>query len=142
VIIPDVNIWIPALRSDLSDHERYRDWLSAAIDAAEPLGISELVLSGVVRILTNSQIFQKPSSATDVLAALDSIQSAPGTRPVRPGEHHWSIFADLCVATAAKANLVADAYHAALAIEHDAIFITNDRDFGAFRGLSVRPPFA
>jgi toxin-antitoxin system PIN domain toxin len=141
VIIPDVNIWIPALRPDLSDHQTYRDWLSAAIEADEPLGISELILSGVVRILTNPRIFQKPSGATDVLAALDTIRSAPGTQPLLPGERHWSIFADLCITTAAKANLVADAYHAALAIEHGAVFITNDRDFAAFRGLSVRPPF-
>ena len=141
MIIPDVNIWIPALRPDLPDHQRYREWLTTAIEGDEPLGISEVVLSGVVRILTDARIFQTPSSAADVHAALDQVRVAPGTQSVRPGECHWSIFVELCVATSAKGNLVADAYHAALAIEQQAAFVTNDRDFAAFPGLAVRAPF-
>ena len=47
---------------------------------------------------------------------------------------------DGCVAAGAKGNLVADAFHAALAIESGAEFITTDRDFSRFPGLRWRHP--
>jgi predicted nucleic acid-binding protein len=55
-------------------------------------------------------------------------------RALRPDmiDHHRS---------SAKGNLVADSYHAALAIKHGAVFVTNDHDFASFRGLTVRSPF-
>jgi len=141
VIIPDVNIWIPALRADTPDHLLYRDWLTTALAAKEPVGLSELVWSGVVRIMTNPRVFRHPSSAASVIAALDEIRSAEGTQVVRPGGRHWSIFTELCASTAATGNLVADAYHAALAIENNATFVTADRDFATFPNLLVRDPF-
>jgi predicted nucleic acid-binding protein len=61
---------------------------------------------------------------------------------VRPGPRHWQIFADLCRATNARGNLVADAYLAALAIEWDSEWVTADGDFGRFPGLRWRRPFA
>jgi uncharacterized protein len=140
VIIPDVNVWIYAIRPDLDGHSRYRDWLTAAVASDEPVGVSELILSGVVRILSNRRIFEQPSTASSVLTLLDVIKSAPGTRVVAPGERHWGIFADLCTVTSAAGNLVADAYHAALAIEHNATFATADRDFARFPGLVTAHP--
>ena len=94
-----MNISIPALRPDVIDHHRYRDFLMSAIDAEELLGSCELVLSGVVRILTNPRVFQKPSSTIDVLRAIELIRSAPRTQSVRPGERHWAIFTELCMAS-------------------------------------------
>lgn len=48
---------------------------------------------------------------------------------------------DGCVSAAgAKGNLVAGAFHAALAIESGAEFITTDRDYGRFPGLRWRHP--
>ena len=50
--------------------------------------------------------------------------------PLRPGAKHWEIFA----------GLVPDAYHAALAIEHGATWITNDRGYAQFPNLLWRSP--
>lgn len=42
----------------------------------------------------------------------------------------------------ARGNLVADAYHAALAIEHGVEWVTTDRDYARFPGLRWRHPLA
>jgi len=46
----------------------------------------------------------------------------------------------LCERATARGNLVADAYHAALAIEHGCEWLTLDRDFARFPDLSWRDP--
>jgi len=61
---------------------------------------------------------------------------------VSPGERHWDIFTRLCKLADAKGNLVSDPFHAALAIESGAEWITTDRDFARFPGLLWRHPLA
>jgi len=68
------------------------------------------------------------------------LRSQPNVVVVSPGERHWEIFADLCVRAGAKANLIPDAYHAALAIESGSEWITTDRGFARFPGLRWRHP--
>jgi predicted nucleic acid-binding protein len=55
---------------------------------------------------------------------------------------HWDIFVDLCAIAGVKGNLAPDAYLAALAIESGSEWITTDRDYSRFPGLSWRHPFA
>lgn len=43
----------------------------------------------------------------------------PNACVLKPGDRNWSIFHDLCLELPAKGKLVADAWHAALAIEYD-----------------------
>jgi uncharacterized protein len=53
---------------------------------------------------------------------------------------HWGIFSALCRVTGSVGNAVADAYLAALAIEHGCEFVTTDTGFGRFPGLRWRHP--
>lgn len=142
MLLVDVNVCIYAIREDSSrDHERYRTWVEDVLNGDEPVGISELVLSGVVRLLTNHRVFRQPSSTARALAACRAIRSAPAAVPLRPGPRHWGIFESICTEVGAKANVVPDAYHAALAIENSATWVTTDRAFARFPGLRWRPPF-
>jgi toxin-antitoxin system PIN domain toxin len=141
MLVVDVNVWIYAIRSDSVQHEPYREWLEEVLTGSEPVGVSELVLSGVVRLLTNHRVFPQPSSTAEALETCRAIRSAPSAISLRPGPRHWSIFEGLCAAVGAKANIVPDAYHAALAIEHSATWITTDRAFARFPGLKWRLPF-
>ena len=141
MIIPDVNIWIGALRPDAEHHSRYREWLTEAMNSPEEVGVSDLILSRVLRIVTNSRAFREPTPLGDAIDALDRIRAATGTSQVRPGSRHWSIFTVLCRSVSATGKLVPDAYQAALAIEAGATFITADRDFFSFPGLAVSRPF-
>ena len=59
MIIPDVNVWIGALRPDAEHHARYREWLTDAMNAPETVGVSDLILSGVLRIVTKQHGLSK-----------------------------------------------------------------------------------
>ncbi len=137
----DVNLLVQAHRSDADRHREAVEWLETAL--AEPMGIavSDLVLSGVLRILTHPKIFKDP---TPLAAALDFIGNLHGRSNVHilhPGPRHWDLFIDLCRRGNAKGNLVPDAYHAALAVETGCTWVTLDRGFARFPGLKWEVPF-
>lgn len=140
MIVPDVNVLVYAARADAERHAEYRAWVVGAMRGAEAVGLSELVLSGVVRVLTHPRIFDPPMRLTDALAYVAALRAQPRAVALRPGDRHWEIFAELCRTGDARGNLVADAYHAALAIEVGAEFVTTDRDFARFPGLKWKSP--
>jgi predicted nucleic acid-binding protein len=90
---------------------------------------------------TNHRVFRHPSTTVEALDACRALRSAPAAVPLRPGPRHWGIFDSLCTEAGAKANAVPDAYHAALAIENGATWVTTDTAFARFPGLSWRRPF-
>lgn len=135
-----MNVLVYAFDVRSVDHARYRGWLEIALVAEEPVGVSDLVLSAFTRIVTHRRILARPASIETALAFATEIRTAPSTVVVAPGDRHWLIFDRLCRSADAKGNLVADAFHAALAIESGAEFITTDRDFSRFPGLRWRHP--
>lgn len=141
MILPDVNILLYAHRSDVADHARFRDWLRDATAGPEPFGISEIVLSSFVRVVTHPRILRPPTSLEQALEFCESLRDRPMAMLVVPGERHWEIFVDLCRRARATGDLVQDAYLAALAIEANCEWITVDRDFARFPGLRWRHPF-
>jgi toxin-antitoxin system PIN domain toxin len=140
VILPDVNVLVYAFRGAAPGHPDYHDWLQDQVNRQEAFGLSELVLSGALRILTHPRVFSPPTPTAAALAFLEVLRSAPNCVLVQPGARHWEIFTRLCATANAKGNLVADAYLAALAIEHGCEWITTDRDFARFPGLRWRHP--
>jgi toxin-antitoxin system PIN domain toxin len=140
MISPDVNVLVHAARDDAPRHPEFRAWLDESLAAQEPMGISELVLSGVLRVLTNPRVFDPPMPMIDASAYVGALREHPRVVSLRPGARHWDIFLGLCRSGGVRGNLVADAYHAALAIEHGSEWITTDRDFARFPGLRWRSP--
>lgn len=140
MILPDVNVLIYAFRKDATRHGEYRTWLEEALRNEPVFGVSELVLSSVIRVTTHPKIFAKPSSINEAVGFANFMRTQPNAVPVSPGAGHWEIFTDLCRKSGAKGNLVADAYLAALAIESGSEWITADRDFARFEGLKWRHP--
>jgi hypothetical protein len=123
-------------------HPAYRDWLTSVVNGEAAYGLSELVLSSFVRILTNQKVFSVPTTLDEAIAAAERLRERPNCVLVSPGPVHWEIFARLCTQTAARGNLITDAYLAALAIEVGAEWITTDRDFSRFPGLRWRHPLS
>lgn len=137
MLLADVNIYLYAFRLESEHHAAYRTWLEDQLSGDEPFGVSELVLSAFVRIVTNHRVYREP---TRPLAAVDFCQvvlKAHSAVPLRPGPRHWAIFGELCRSVGARANVVPDAYLAALAIEHQATWVTVDQGFARFPGLRV-----
>ncbi|MBA2316051.1 MAG: type II toxin-antitoxin system VapC family toxin [Chloroflexi bacterium] len=140
MILPDVNVLVYAFHVGTPDHARYRRWLLGSVAAAEPLGLSELVLSGFVRVVTHPRVFAPPVPVAEALDFAETLRAQPNVVMLGPGPRHWEIFAGLCRQADARGNLVADAYLAALAIESGSEWITTDRDFSRFPGLRWRHP--
>ncbi len=140
--LPDVNVLVYAFRVDAADHDRYRLWLQDLVDGEEAFGLSDLVLSGFLRIVTHPRVFDPPSPIDVALTFAHAVRSAPNAVPVAPGERHWDIFQRLCRETPVRGNLVPDAWLAALAIEAGCELATTDGDFARFRGLRWRHPLA
>ena len=140
MVLPDVNVLVYAHRSDSALHDACRTWLENVLASDEAYGISELVLSGFIRVVTHPAVFNPPSSLTDALAFANELLSPEHAVPVAPGPRHWEIFMKLCVDAGARGNLVPDAYLAALAIESGSEWITTDGDYARFSGLRWRRP--
>ena len=140
MIVVDVNVLVYSFDLRSVDHDRYASWLEDVLASDELVGVSDLVLSAFTRIVTHPRILVRPATIETALAFANQVRDATATVLVSPGDRHWSIFERLCRSAGAKGNLVADAFHAALAMESGAEFITTDRDFSRFPGLRWRHP--
>jgi len=140
VVLPDVNVLVYAHRDDADGHADYREWLERVINGDEAYGISELVLSGFIRIVTHPRVFRSPTAVAEALAFAEQVRAQPNCVRVEPGVRHWQIFDRLCRESGARGNLVPDAYLAAMAIESGCEWITTDRDYSRFDGLRWRHP--
>ena len=136
----DVNVLVYAHRADLADHDAYRNWLESARVGDETLGISHLVLSGFLRVVTNAKIFTDPTPLDDALRFVEVVRRAPPAVLLEPTDRLWQTFARLCRAVGARGNVIPDAYLAAQAIDAGATFVTADRGFTRFPGLRLVHP--
>lgn len=142
MFLPDVNVLVYARREDAVHHAVCRKWLETVINGDEAYGVSELVLSGFIRVVTHPRVFTRPTAMADALAFADQVREQANCILVAPGPRHWEIFTRLCSESGVKGNLVPDAYLAALAIESGCEWVTTDRDFGRFKNLRWRSPLA
>jgi toxin-antitoxin system PIN domain toxin len=138
--LPDVNVLIYAHREDAPEHDRYASWLRALTESDEPFALSETVLAGFLRIVTNPRVFDPPTPMETALAFCQRLVDWPRASLVAPSRRHWDVLTHLC--RDIKGPLVADAYIAALAIEHGCELITTDGDFARFPGLRWRHPLS
>lgn len=140
MILLDVNVLVYAHRADTERHAEYKTWLENLWAMPSAYAVSEIVLSGCLRIITHHRVFDPPTPLDQALAFVDQVRSRPNAVILAPGGRHWGIFTDLCRSTEAKGNLVPDAYLAALAIESGSELVTTDRDFARFPSLRWRHP--
>jgi len=140
VVLPDVNVLVYAPRRDSVHHEACRRFVESMLASDQAYGISDLVVSGFLRIVTHPRVFNPPSSLDAALAFASELLTPEHAVRIAPGPRHWEIFDRVCRDADAKGNLIADAYLAALAIESGCDWITTDGDFARFRGLSWRRP--
>jgi hypothetical protein len=140
VILPDVSVLVYAYREDAPGHEAYRHWLEDAVASHESFGVSELVLSGFLRVVTHPGVFTPATPVAEALGFVEALRGQPNCVRLAPGPRHWEIFSHLCRDADARGNLVQDAYLAALAIESGSEWVTTDRDYSRFPGLRWRHP--
>lgn len=142
MLLADVNVFIYSHRPESPQADEHREWLSRALVADEPFGVSDAVLSSFIRIVTHHRVYREPTPTDVALRFAEAVRSARSAVPVRPGPRHWDVFARLSREVGARGNVVPDAYLAALAIEAGATWITTDYGFARFPGLRWRTPLA
>jgi uncharacterized protein len=141
MIIPDVNTLVYAYRREAREHHRYADWLVRVVAGDDELGLVDTCLTGFLRIVTNPRIVADPAPAKHAFGFVRTIQAGRRAQPLSSTAATWAIFADFVAADrGVKANLVPDAYLAALAISHRGRLASADRGFGRFQGLDFFDP--
>ncbi len=140
MLLVDVNVLVRAHKEGVDRHIEYRDWLVSVLNDDAAFGMSALVLSSFVRVVTHPRIFDRPSSLDEALTFVEEIRMRPNCVRLTPCQRHWGIFEHLCRTAAARGNLITDAWLAALAIETGSEWITTDRDFARFECLHWRHP--
>jgi hypothetical protein len=138
----DVNVLINAYRQDAGHHEPCRGAIEDAIASPAAFGLTPIVLSGFLRVVTHRRAFRTPTPLVDAIEFVEVLRSSPQAVNIEPGPRHWDIFTELCLEARATGNLIPDAYLAAIAIESGCEFITTDRDFARFPGLRWHDPLS
>lgn len=129
-----------AFRTGSERHGEFRSWLEGEVGGASTFALSEQVLAGFLRLVTNPRIFAEPTSMSEAVELVDWLLVQPNARIVRPGERHWPIFRGFCLNSGIQGGRVSDAWLAALVLEHGLVWLTADRDFARFPGLVWRHP--
>lgn len=136
--MPDVNILVYAHRREDPDHEFYRAWVERLVNGPEPFALSVLVAVAFARIVTHPAFQPQPTPLPQALAVIESLAAMATCVMPGPGDKHWNLVKSLCDAVSAKGKMVADAQHAAVALEHGCIWVTRDTDFESFRPQGLR----
>jgi toxin-antitoxin system PIN domain toxin len=136
VRLADVNVLIAAHRPDHPHHAVARSALVAMAEV--PYAVSVLALAGFVRIVTNRRAFEPPTPLAQALQFVREVSKHPNARIVTPGSAHLDWLDRACRAAEATVPLVADAQHAAVALEHGCTLVTFDADFRRFEALALR----
>ena len=142
--LPDVNVLLHAVDTTHPNHDVARTWLQNALEnrgggggGGGGVGFAWMVLVGFVRVSTRAGILTTPLPVADSLGIMDDWLHHDGARVIHPGERHAGVMGALLLAAGTGGNLTNDAHLGALAIEHDAIVGTFDKDFKRFPGVKL-----
>jgi len=138
MILFDVNVLIYAHREDQVDHPYFRQKVETVVRQNVPFGMSPLVAAGFIRVVTQPKFPNGPTPLAQALATIESLMQRPNAHWISPGRRHWELLAGLCRTTLATGKSVADAQHAAIAVEHACTWVSRDRDFCKFEAEGLR----
>jgi toxin-antitoxin system PIN domain toxin len=137
--LADVNVLVYALRDEVDDHLRYRAWVMDMANGATRFAYNDALLASFIRVAT-LPVWRPQTPIDTALRFCDLLRNRPNALRIEAGPGSWEAFAGLCRDTPACGNLAADAWIAALALEHGCTVVTCDADFARFSGVRWRHP--
>ncbi len=140
MIIPDLNLLLYAYNQESPFHDGARRWWEGLVNGRERVGMSWVVVTGFLRLMTQRTMMTQPATPSQALDFVREWLRQPHIAPLNPGSQHLTLLGQLLAAAGVGGNLVTDAHLAALAIEYQAEVHSNDADFARFPGLRWRNP--
>jgi hypothetical protein len=133
MIIPDANLLLYAHIPSFNQHLESKNWLlNFLAKENEILGLSLQVIMAFVRISTNHRLFENPLKTEEAVENIDLLLEHPLIEIVQPSKKYWSVFSKLLNDESIVGDLIMDAHLVALAIENNAVIVSNDKDFLRF----------
>jgi hypothetical protein len=80
----DANILLYAYDSSSAHHSTCRDWLQAALNKDEPIGLPEQTDLAFLRIATNPRAVRRPISTEEACDIITALIGRPGVVVVEP----------------------------------------------------------
>lgn len=141
-MLVDANILLYSVDEESPFHAPARDWMVAALNGAQRVGIPWSSLWAFVRIVTNPRALRQPLSPGEAWEHARAWLDAPATWIPAPGRGHREILGSLLVQQDLRAGLVSDAVLAAICIEHGLTMVSADSDFARFPQIAWLNPVA
>ncbi len=140
MIVPDVNLLVYAYNEGSPHHGAAKRWWEDLINGDEMVGVSWVVATGFVRLMTHPRVLVRPATPDAAVEYVREWFRFHHVMPINPGADHLDRLRRNLAAAGVGANLVTDAHVAALAMEYQAEVHSNDTDFSRFPGLRWRNP--
>ncbi|MEA2195036.1 MAG: uncharacterized protein QOG42_1470 [Solirubrobacteraceae bacterium] len=142
MLLLDVNVVVVAYHQNLPQHAMISSWLDDVIERREPFTVPVVVWASFVRLVTNRRIFEPPTPLADAFEFATAVCGQPNHVPLGPGPRHLELLRRTCEESNAVGDLVSDAVLAAIALEHDCVVASLDRDFARFPSIEHVVPTA
>lgn len=137
MIVLDVNVLLAAFRADHVHHPIVRPWFDDAFATHSDIVVPDFVWVGFLRLVTNTHIFEVPSTLAEAFAFVDAVTASDAYRSVPGLPGGFAVFRQTCETGDATGNLIPDAYIASVARAHACPVATLDRDFRRFDDLRI-----
>jgi len=131
-VLVDANVLLYSVDEDSPFHAAARDWMVAALNGPQRVGIPWMSLWAFIRIVTNPRALAQPLTPGSACDYVQGWLDAPATWIPTPGRGHREILGSLLIQHDLRAGLVTDAVLAAICIEHGLTMISADSDFARF----------
>ena len=138
----DANVLLYSVDEDSPFHVRARDWMVAALNGPQRVGLPWVSLWAFVRIVTNPRALTNPLTPAEAWEYVEGWLEAPAAWVPGPGRSHREILESLLIEHDLRAGLVTDGVLVAIAIEHGLKVVSADSDFARFPQIDWINPVA
>lgn len=136
----DANVLLYAVDENAAHHRAAGHALDATLSGRETTLLPWVSLLAFLRLATHPAVYERPLEPDQALDVVDAWLLHPSVIAPQPDSRHLGRVRTLLAATGRGGNLVNDAHLAALALQHDAVVLTFDNDFGRFPGVRWERP--
>jgi uncharacterized protein len=141
-MLVDANILLFAVDERSDFHVPAREWLTEQLNGSRRIGFPWESLLAFARIATNPRAAAKPLSPQEAWRHVTEWLEPDVAWIPMPTESHAETLGSLIMRYQLRANLIADAHLAALAIEHGLSVVSADTDFARFTEIAWENPLS